>query len=126
MTGQVQVLKPFVIEEESIDGLIEETYNNFLSLRMDSTPYKVLLYLFWIGRISSPKRISRTLKLDLGAVKMAVRQLYKMGLISNPRRGIYGPNRDKCIALLLHTHRLLKEQLPRSIRILEKHLKSEE
>jgi DNA-binding MarR family transcriptional regulator len=98
-----------MVKQESIDKLIEETYNDFLSLRMDSTPYKVLLHLFWSGRISSPKKISDALKLDLSVVKMAVRQLYKMGLIRNPRRGLYGPNRDKCLALFLHIHRLLKE-----------------
>jgi len=106
---QIQVLKSVMVQQESIDDLIEGTYNDFLSLRMDSTSYKVLLYLFWNGRIGSPKKISDALKMDLGAVKMAVRQLYKMGLINNPRRGLYGPNRDKCLALFLHIHRLLKE-----------------
>ena len=112
MTNQLQVLKSIMVQQESIDDLIEGTYNDLLSLRMDSTPYKVLLYLFWSGRISSPKKISDALKLDLGAVKMAVRQLSKISLISNPRRGLYGPNRDKCLALFLHIHRLLKERLP--------------
>jgi len=108
LIDQMQVLKSIMVQRESIDDLIEGTYNDFLNLRMDSTPYKVLLYLFWSGRISSPKRLSESLKLDLGAVKMAVRQLYKMRLISNPRRGLYGPNKDKCLALFLHIHRLQK------------------
>lgn len=112
MTIQEQVLKSFKEPQESIDTLIEETYNHFINLRIESTPYKVLLYLFWSGKISSPKKISDTIKLDLSAVKMAVRQLHQMGLISNPRRGLYGPNRDKCLTLFLHIHRLLKERLP--------------
>jgi Mn-dependent DtxR family transcriptional regulator len=102
--------KSVIISRKSIEDMIESAYKNFLNLRRDSATYKILLYIFWQGKIASPKEISKALNLTSSTVRDAVRQLHKMGLLDYPKRGIYEPNRDRCLAMILHAQRSLNEK----------------
>lgn len=97
--------------KKSIEDTIESAYKNFLSLRLDSAAYKILLYIFWQAKAVSPKKLSKALNLTPSTVRDAVRQLHKIGLLYSPHRGVYEPDRDKCLAMILHTQRLLTEML---------------
>ena len=113
MVTRENVLEPTAVPKGSIEEIIESAYKDFLSLRLDSATYKVLLYVFWQGKAASPKKISKDLNLTSSTVRDAVRQLHKIGLLYCSKRGVYEPNRDKCLAMTLHVHRILKEKLLR-------------
>ena len=113
MSTHEEAPKPGAARERTIEDMIESDYKDFLNLRLGSTPYKILLYVFWHGKAVSPERIGEDLGLAPSTVRGAVRQLHEMGLLRCPKRGIYEPNRDRCLAMMLHVHRLLKEKLPK-------------
>ena len=104
-------LEKYVItSKKPIEDMIESTYKSFLNLRRDSATYKILLYIFWQGKIASPKKISKALNLTSSTVRDAVRQLHKIGLLDCPKWGIYEPNKDRCLAMILHAQRSLNEK----------------
>ena len=113
MSTHEEAPKPSAARERTIEDMIESDYKDFLNLRLGSTPYKILLYVFCKGEALSPEKIGKALNLTPSTVRDAVRQLHKMGLLRCPKRGTYEPNRDRCLAMILHVHRLLKEKLPK-------------
>lgn len=109
----IKELKPIIEPQKSVEEIIESTYKEFLNLRIESTTYKILLFVFWQGKAFSPKKISKSLNLTPSTVRDAVRQLHKMGLLFCPKRGVYRANRDNCLAMVLHVYKILNEKLPR-------------
>ena len=113
MISKEDFLKAAEVPQKPIEDVIESAYKNFLSLRLNSTAYRILLHIFWQAKIASPKKLSKTLNLTPSTVRDVVRQLHKMGLLRCPKRGVYEPNRDRCLAIILHAHKLLQEKLPK-------------
>ena len=113
MLSQEVILKPIEVSQKPVEEIVESTYKEFLNLRIDSTTYKILLFVFWQGKPFSPKKISKSLNLTPSTVRDAVRQLHKMGLLFCPKRGVYRANRDSCLAMVLHIYKVLNERLPK-------------
>ena len=113
MSTQEETPEPTEAPRKTTEEAVESAYKFFLSLRLGSATYKILLYVFWQGEAVSPERIGKDLGLTPSTVRGAVRQLHKMGLLYSPKRGSYEPNRDKYLAMLLHIHKVLKQKLPK-------------